>query len=35
MPNARNDNDGDIDIKPDGRKREDLEIVEIELILKM
>lgn len=43
MPNAHNryyvgsfDDDGgyDIEVKPDGRKKEDLEIVEVELVFK-
>lgn len=33
MPNSRNDLDGDIDIRVDNRKREDLEIVEVNLEL--
>jgi hypothetical protein len=34
-PNASNDMDGDIQIKLDNRKKEDLEVVEVELVIKV
>ena len=35
MPNSRNDQDGDLDIRPDNRKKEDLEVIEVELQFKV